>query len=39
MEGKLIRETLLNRLYGLSPADPEPIQDPELTARQGVYHL
>lgn len=38
-EGKLTRATLLNRLYGLAPADPEPMQDPELTARCGVCHL
>lgn len=39
MEGKLARETLLNRPYGFSPADPEPVEDIELTARCGVCHL
>lgn len=39
VEGKLTRETLLNRLYVLSPTDPVPVQDPELTARHGVCCL
>lgn len=39
MEGKPARETLLNRLYGLSPADLEPVEDTELTARHWVCCL